>query len=129
MIEEALRVESPVQWVPRRVTQDVELRGVRIPAGSWVLLGWGAGNRDPERWTDADEFDIEREAPEKHIAFGHGPHFCLGAPLARLEGRIAFEKIFDRMANIRLAPDAGLTHFDSPSFRGLRRLDIEFDKV
>ncbi len=68
--------------------------------------GMGAGNRDGERCTDAGEFNIEREGPEKHIAFGHGSHFCLAAPLARLEGRIAFERVFDRMAHARLASGA-----------------------
>ncbi len=87
-VEEVLRYRSPVQAVFRKTTADVALHGQTIPQGSLVLPMIGSANRDPNQFTEPDRFDITRN-PNPHIAFGHGPHFCLGAPLARLEGRIA----------------------------------------
>ena len=104
MIEEVLRLESPVQWNPRMVmTEGVTVGEVAIPIGSRVMLGWGAANRDPQRFgPEADRFDIFRKGPQ-HAAFGHAYHFCLGAPLARLEARIACEQLFSRLSDIELA--------------------------
>jgi len=128
-LDEALRVESPVQWVPRRVARDVELGGVKIPAGSHILLGWGSANRDETVFENPDAFDIDREGPNKHVSFGHGPHACLGLPLARLELTIAFERLLTRLTDIRLALGAEPRHIDSPSFRGLRSLPITFKRA
>jgi len=128
-LDEALRVEAPVQWVPRRVAQDVELGGVKIPAGSHVFLGWGSANRDETVFENPDAFDIDRDATHKHVSFGHGPHACLGLPLARLELTIAFEQLLTRLKDIRLKPGAEPRHIDSPSFRGLRSLPITFRRT
>lgn len=87
-IEEVLRYRSPVQWMPRATRRDVELNGTVIPAGKLVLPIIGSANRDPKQFQNAQRFDIARE-PNLHLAFGHGIHSCLGAPLARLEAKIA----------------------------------------
>jgi cytochrome P450 len=84
---------------PRR---DVELHGRVIPAGRLLLPLIGAANRDPKRFRDPNRFDVSRD-PNPHIAFGHGIHACLGAPLARLEARIALADLLERLTNIRLA--------------------------
>jgi cytochrome P450 len=94
-IEEILRLESPSPAQARWVEHDVEVHGTTVPAGSIMLLLNGAANRDPRHWTDPDAFDVHRdEGP--HLAFGYGLHFCLGAALARLEGRVALEEVLRR---------------------------------
>ena len=100
-IEEMLRIESPVQSLPRRAAVDVTLRDVTIPAESRVTLGWGAANLDEREFPDPSRFDIHRDVC-RHLAFGHGVHFCLGAPLARLEGRVAFEELLARWPDFEL---------------------------
>src|SRR5262249_28717334 len=87
-LEEGLRFRSPGQAMLRATVRDVELGGARIPAGQLVVAVVGSANRDPVRFPDADRFDPARD-PNPHIAFGHGIHFCIGASLSRLEGRIA----------------------------------------
>lgn len=87
VIEEALRLETPVQYLARTAKTDVDLHGQTIPQGDRVILMFGAANRDSERWPDSDTLDPYRES-KRHLAFGEGIHFCMGAPLARLEGRI-----------------------------------------
>jgi len=99
-----LRYRSPLQWMFRATTRDVELDGVTIPAGKLVLPMIGAANRDPKQFTDADRFDITRE-PNPHIAFGHGIHFCLGAPLSRMEARIALTHFLERIDRFEMASD------------------------
>ncbi|MGE0681144.1 MAG: cytochrome P450 [Candidatus Binatia bacterium] len=95
MIEEVLRYDSPVQVIFRQTTQEVELGGGKLPAGATVLVLLGAANRDERKFPDPDRFAVERN-PQDHVAFGYGIHYCLGAPLARLEGRIALEAfLFD----------------------------------
>jgi cytochrome P450 len=101
-IEEALRYRSPIQWMFRATTRDVQLHGQVIPAGKLVLAVIGAANRDPRQFPAANRFDIARD-PNPHIAFGHGIHFCLGAPLARLEARIALTDLLKRLPNLELA--------------------------
>ena len=94
-VEEMLRVESPTQTLPRRTTRDVELHGVTIPAESRLLICYGAANHDERAFDAPDKFDIEQQR-SRHLAFGLGSHHCLGAALARLEGRIAFEELLTR---------------------------------
>jgi cytochrome P450 len=124
-IEECLRLEAPTQWIPRLVIADTELSGVAIPAGAVVILSIGAANRD-DRFADADALDVERPNATDHVSWGHGTHFCLGAPLARLEVQVAFEVLFERLDDLRVAPGVELTHLRSPQFRGLNALPIEF---
>ena len=124
-IEEVLRFRSPLQWMLRVAKQDVELHGQAIPKGKVVLPMMGAANRDPKIFPNPNQFDITRD-PNPHIAFGHGIHFCLGAVLARLEGRIALTDLLKRIDNIQFAtnepwePRRGL-HVHGPS-----RLPIRF---
>jgi cytochrome P450 len=99
-IEEVLRYLPPVWFLFRQTKADVELAGQHLPANQ-VLLAWTASaNRDPARFSDPDRFDIERE-PNRHLAFGHGIHFCVGAPLARLEARIALPMMLQQLKDIR----------------------------
>ena len=129
MLEEAIRVESPVQWVPRIATADVELGSTTIPKGSHVLVMWGSANRDTDQFQHPEQFDPTRPNVKDHVGFGYGIHFCLGAPLARLEARISFERLLARLTDIRLSDREDLPHIDSPSFRGLVRLPIEFARA
>ena len=95
-IEELLRYLAPVQSGARVTTDEVEIHGVSVPRGERVLLLWASANRDERRFPDPDVLDLGRR-PLRNVAFGEGIHFCLGAPLARLEARIAFEALFTRI--------------------------------
>jgi cytochrome P450 len=108
VIEETLRVEAPIAQLPFRfATEDVEIAGVTIPKGEPVLIGFAAANRDPELHGDsAATFDITR-ADKEHLSFGHGVHFCIGAPLARLEASIALPALFERFPDLALAVPPG----------------------
>lgn len=131
MLEEALRLEPPVQWNPRIIERDdAEIRGHHLPNGSRVMLGWAGANHDPEAFgDDADDFNIFRKAEVKHLSFGTGVHTCLGATLARSEARIAFERLFARMSDIKLAAPADDIKFVGAFTRRLERLPLEFTKV
>jgi pimeloyl-[acyl-carrier protein] synthase len=123
-IEEMLRFESPLQRNPRRVAVDLELRGQALRRGDFVLQVLGAANRDPAQFPDPDRFDVGRRT-NAHVAFGFGVHFCLGAPLARLEGGIAIGTVLRRMPGLRLA--AGDVRWQrSPLLRGLEALPLAF---
>lgn len=100
-IEEMLRVASPTQTLPRTAVDDVELHGTVIPAGSRVMPIFGAANLDEREFPGSERFDIHRRV-DRHLAFGHGIHFCLGAPLARQEARVAFEEILRRFPDFEL---------------------------
>src|SRR5690349_15131951 len=104
-IEEALRWETPLLTVARSATEDVELGGVRIPAGSFVALSLGAANRDPGRFAEPDAFDIFRERAQ-HISFGDVAHKCLGMHLARLEMLVLLNAVLDRLPGQSLDPAA-----------------------
>src|SRR3546814_20700353 len=95
VIEEVLRFESPGPHAARYVTRDVEVQGVKIPKGSSVDFLIGAANRDHRRFVDGDRFDVKRQA-RPHLAFGYVIHACMGAALARIEGRIALEEVLKR---------------------------------
>jgi cytochrome P450 len=103
-IEEVLRLRSPLQWMYRIPRRDIILHGQTIPEGKLVLPVMGSANRDPAQFVDPDRFDITRN-PNPHLAFGHGSHFCLGAPLARLEAKIALTDLLSRMEDFTLASD------------------------
>lgn len=120
-VEELLRYESPVQWTSRVATRDVELHGRTVPAGSRVMMLLGAAHRDPRVFEDPDTLDVFRR-PRRHLGFGDGVHRCVGAPLARLEGRVALEVIFARVPHFRLAGDVERLHISTE--RGLARLPL-----
>jgi cytochrome P450 len=103
-IEEILRYRSPLQWIGRVARCEVELHGQTISAGTFVLAMMGAANRDPQQFRDPHRFDIARD-PNPHLAFGHGVHFCLGAPLARLEAKIALTHLLERLQTFELSGD------------------------
>jgi cytochrome P450 len=127
-LEESLRIEAPTQWVSRLCTSDTEIGGVPVPAGAFVLLLYGSANRD-ETWTRADSFDLDRPDVQKyHLAFGGGVHRCLGAPVARLEGRVALNAVLDRLADVWLAAPhlAELDNIDSLQKRVPRALPLAF---
>ncbi len=121
-IEELLRYDSPVQLDPRLTTEEVVLGGKAIGPGQPVILVIGGANRDPEQFPDPETLDITR-ADVGSISFGRGIHFCLGAPLARLEGRIAFECLLERFDEIEFGSRA-LEYRPNMFFRGLEHLDI-----
>jgi cytochrome P450 len=103
-VEEMLRYEAPAQALPRRATRDVAIHGGVIPGGAEVLLVWGAANHDEREFVRPERFDVTRDL-RRHLAFGHGLHFCLGAHLARLEARVAFEELLARLPAYRLAAE------------------------
>ncbi|BCJ35678.1 cytochrome P450 [Actinocatenispora thailandica] len=124
-IEELLRLDGPVQsTIPAWTTTEVRLGDTTIPAGQVVLAAVLAANRDPRRYAEPDRLDLHR-APARHLAFGHGIHHCLGAPLARLEARIALRTLLDRFPRLRLA-DPGSEPERHPAllFNGLRALPV-----
>ncbi|HLH21803.1 MAG TPA: cytochrome P450 [Chloroflexota bacterium] len=125
-IEEVLRFRSPVQGTRRWTNVDAPLGGKTIPAGQLVLVWLAAANRDPAAFPDPDRFDPTRE-PNRHLAFGHGPHFCLGAPLARLEARVALTALLQRLPNLRRADDAPLEPVDAAAMHGVKHLRVRFD--
>jgi cytochrome P450 len=105
-LEEVLRLESPFRGHYRHVRRDTELGGVPLEAGDHLLLLWAAANRDPAEFEDPDELRLDRRLSTHHFAFGRGLHFCLGAPLARLEARCAIEALVTRTTSFRLDPGA-----------------------
>lgn len=124
-IEETLRFDSPIQGTPRTATEDAELAGVEIPAGSRVHSMLSAVGRDPGWVDDPDSFRLDRSGPPRHFGFGFGIHFCVGAQLARLEGRIALEALATTLPGLRLAP--GFTPVHVPAgfvFRALANLPV-----
>jgi hypothetical protein len=123
-IEELLRFDSPVQLLLRRAKHDLELAGRTISKGQPVLLVCGAANRDPAVFADPHRLDLQRSGA-RQLAFGHGPHFCLGAGLARLEGEIAIRALITALPDLRLEHDQ-LVWQRSLNFRGLDRLDVVF---
>lgn len=124
-IEEVLRYRSPLHWMLRVARHDLELHGQAIPKGKAVLPMIGSANRDPKVFRDANRFDITRD-PNPHIAFGHGIHFCLGAVLARVEGRIALSDLLTRLDNIQMATNEPWEPRRGLHVHGPTRLPIRF---
>lgn len=103
-VEEVLRYWGPVDFVARRTAlEDMDVAGTPVHAGDEVAFGLAAANHDTARFTDPDRFDISRADANRHVAFGKGIHVCLGAPLARIEGRVALETLIRRYPHLRLA--------------------------
>ena len=119
-IEELLRYDGPVQATLRVAREDVEIGGQAIEAGSLLLVGIGAANHDPDVFAEPERLDVGRD-PNPHLAFGFGAHFCLGAPLARLEGEVALRALLERFPRLELATEA-VAYRPNPVLRGLTSL-------
>ncbi len=126
-VEELLRYDAPVPHATfRYATEPVEIAGVTIPAGAQVIIGLASSNRDADRYPDSETLDLDR-ADVRHLAFGHGMHFCLGAALARMEGQLALGSLVRRFPELRLAVAAGQLHWghgDGLVLRGLAELPV-----
>jgi pimeloyl-[acyl-carrier protein] synthase len=124
-IEEMLRYDGPVQSTVRFAKEAVSLGGTEIPAGALALMIVAAADRDPAQFKDPEKFDITRD-PNEHVAFGEGIHFCIGAPLARMEARITFEAMLERFPRLRLKDPAMKPVYKGSYFlRGLESLPLE----
>jgi cytochrome P450 len=119
-VEEVVRYESPVQFLARKTTRPVTLHAVTMPAGEWVLLLHAAANRDERRFDEAESFDITRK-PMRHLGFGDGIHFCLGAPLARLQTRAALRSILDTIPEYEVQ---SVERYPSYNARGVSHLVV-----
>jgi cytochrome P450 len=117
-IDEMVRYDTPLQNLARTTTREVELHGETLPAGARVALLWGSANRDERRFENPDRLDFDR-GPKRHFAFGNGIHFCLGAPLARLEARIAIEEVLARMPQFAVARTTRIVKQNERSFEEL----------
>jgi cytochrome P450 family 150 subfamily A5 len=131
-LEETLRTESPLRGQFRMAKEHTELAGVEIPAGGTVMLLPGAANRDPRMFEDPHTFDLHRPNARQHLAFGFGIHTCAGAPLARAEGKVTLNRLFDRTTDIAISEEAhgppGERHYEYlPTYflRGLTNLHVE----
>jgi cytochrome P450 len=124
-VEELLRYDSPVQFTNRRALEDIELGSHHIAKGQKVLAVLGAANRDPTMFPEPDRLDVARAEAAHHVAFGQGPHYCLGAPLARLEGQVTFDTLVRRYSKLRLEGETPV-YRDNFNLRGLKMLPVAF---
>jgi hypothetical protein len=120
-VEEMLRYDGPIQLNNRRLIAPLEIGGRTFPEGTLITIGIGAANRDPAQFPDPDRFDVARK-PNRHVAFGHGDHVCVGMNVARMEGRIAFARLLARFT--RIEPDGAPERDRRIRFRGFRRLPV-----
>jgi cytochrome P450 len=120
-IEEMLRYEGPIQLNNRRLTAPMQLSGKELAEGSFITLGIGAANRDPNQFSNAEAFDVARK-PNRHVAFGHGDHACAGMNVARMEARIAFSRLLQRCSRLELC--ATPERDRRIRFRGFRKLPV-----
>ena len=125
-VEETLRWETSVTMVARRATTDTDISGCPVPAGSSVSVISGSASRDETRWDHAGEWNLDRD-PQQHMAFGTGPHQCLGMHLARMELEVGINAVLDRLPNLRLDPDAERPAISGYAFRGPLKLPVLFD--
>jgi cytochrome P450 len=127
IVEETLRMHGPIRCVGRTTTRDVEVAGTTIPAGSLVLLHTGSASRDPAAFEDPERFDMERSGAElgQQLGLGRGTHFCLGAPFARVAGRVALKALAERLPDLRLAdPDMEIELNPSLFVVAIQQLDV-----
>lgn len=130
VVEETLRHGSQVQATTRYALTDMEIGGVAVAQGETVVVSLAGANRDLDTFADADEFDLARGVRIPHLGFGHGAHFCIGAPLARMEAEIALDVVFRRLPSIRLAiPPDEVTWGLGPILRYPRAVPVEFEPV
>lgn len=127
LVEEALRFNSPVLSTFRQTTEAVELASKSIPKGAMVQVVLTSANHDEAIFPDAEIFDLQREKSSRHVTFGYGIHFCIGAPLARLETRVALEQLSQRLPSLRLVPDQEMVYIPNIVLHGLKQLLVEWD--
>ena len=124
-VEEACRIDPPFRGHYRRVVVDTELGGVKLPAGSTLVLSWTAANRDSDAFPSPDDIDLDRPNPRHHVGFGWGIHLCVGAPLARIEAKVAFEQLLARTTSFTVDPSGPpLRHHLSLMIRRLTALPL-----
>ncbi|MFN5778226.1 MAG: cytochrome P450, partial [Novosphingobium sp.] len=123
IVEEAIRWTTPVQHFMRMANEDVELSGVKIAKGDWLMINYVAANHDPDQFDNPRKFDVTRDQT-RHLAFGAGAHQCLGLHLARLEMRLLFEALLDRIESIELAGEP--RRAKSTFVGGLKTLPLRF---
>jgi hypothetical protein len=126
-VEEALRLESPFRGHFRVTTQETSIGGVTIPEGARVMLMWGSANRDEAAYPHPDALDLDRAHPKAHVGFGSGIHFCLGAPLARMETRVTLELLLARTSSFKAADEAPPRHVPSLFVRRLEGLHLRLE--
>jgi cytochrome P450 len=127
MVEETLRYWGPVDFIGRRFANEpLEVAGTPVQRGEEVTVSLAAANRDPERFANPAAFDVSRDNANRHVAFGKGIHVCLGAPLARIEGQIAFETLIRRYPELRLAVPAEEIQWGGSFLRGFRQVPLLF---
>ena len=127
MVEEALRYETPTAGMWRIVKEDTSLGEHAIPAGSVVQLRYAAANRDPKKFENPDAFDIERKNARAHLAFGKGPHMCVGNMLSRKEMLVAFDELLERLDNFQLSDPDGIEVLPNILLRGITKLPITYE--
>ncbi len=127
MVEEMLRYESPSAGIWRVVKEDVELGDEKIAAGSMLQVRYAAANRDPAKFEDPDAFLIDRKNARAHLAFGKGPHMCVGNMLSRKEMFVAFDELLERLDNFQLADEGGITVLPNIMLRGVTKLPITYE--
>lgn len=126
VVDEGMRWETASQFLARQAAVDVEIRGVKIPAGAALSLASGSANRDEEIFDNPDEFDIER--PQRiNLGFGAGPHLCLGMQIAKAEMEAMLNGLLDHLHNLQLDPDAPTPKIVGAQLRGLRAIHVLWD--
>lgn len=128
VVEETLRIKSSIRGLFRTTTRETRLGGVTLPEGSTLWLVFAAANHDESVFADPTRFDIDRPNIKEHLAFGKWTHFCIGAPLARLEARVALEELATRIPGLRLAESDALDWLPSPFTQGVTSMQVEWDR-
>jgi cytochrome P450 len=129
LVEESLRYETPTAGMWRLVTNDTHLGGVPLPKGAMLQLRYAAANRDPAKFEHPDKFDVTRQNARTHLAFGKGPHMCVGNMLSRKEMFVAFDELLERLTNFQVADENEVTVFPNVLLRGVNRLPITFERA
>ncbi len=126
MLEESLRMKAPVHGMFRIANRDAEVMGSKVPKDAMMFLAYSSGGRDPGRFENPDVFDVRRENASRHMAFGYGPHKCIGLHLGRIQARIAFEQLLTRLDDVQFAPENKFEPFPSFVIQGLNELYLTF---